>query len=71
MSIATDFSEDQIEHYTAHKVNEAIEIDGLLDEACWTKARKSPRFVDMVTGVPAFLDTRAAVLRRAKPRPAS
>ena len=61
MSIV-DFSEDQIAHYTAKKVDEPIVVDGRLDEVCWDKAEKSPRFVDLVTGEPGFLDTKAAVL---------
>jgi len=49
-------------HYTCHRTAERIEIDGRLSEACWQRAPKSPRFVDMVTGVPGFLDTRMAAL---------
>ncbi len=37
-------------------------IDGVLDEAAWQLAVKSPRFVEVVTGGPALYDTRAAVL---------
>ena len=37
-------------------------VDGHLTEAVWTKVPKSPRFGDMVTGDPAFFDTRAAAL---------
>ena len=62
MSGTTGFTEDQIAHYTACRVNEPIEVDGRLDEACWGKAPRSPRFVDLVTGEPGFLDTRSAVL---------
>jgi len=49
-------------HYTCHQVVEKINVDGQLSEACWERAPKSPRFVDMVTGVPGFLDTRMAAL---------
>jgi hypothetical protein len=49
-------------HYTCHRTTERIKIDGRLSEACWERAPKSPRFVDMVTGVPGFLDTRMAAL---------
>ena len=49
-------------HYTCRRVSERIEIDGRLSEACWQRASKSPRFVDMVTGAPGFLDTRVAAL---------
>ena len=49
-------------HYVCRRTNERIVVDGRLSEACWEKAAKSPRFVDMVTGVPGFLDTRMAAL---------
>ena len=62
MNDTTGISEDQIAHYTACRADETIEVDGRLDEACWDRAPKSPRFVDLVTGEPGFLDTRAAVL---------
>ena len=62
MGIDSRFSEDQIAHYTACKVDKPITVDGRLDGAAWAKAERSPRFVDLVTGEPGFLDTRAAVL---------
>ncbi|MHC4519640.1 MAG: carbohydrate-binding family 9-like protein [Planctomycetota bacterium] len=49
-------------HYTCRRTTERIVIDGQLSESCWEKVPKSPRFVDMVTGVPGFLDTRMAAL---------
>ena len=49
-------------HYVCRRTNERIAVDGRLSEACWERAVKSPRFVDMVTGVPGFLDTRMAAL---------
>ena len=49
-------------HYTCRRTAEKIVVDGRLSEACWQRAEKSPRFVDMVTGVPGFLDTRMAAL---------
>jgi hypothetical protein len=48
--------------YTVYRTRTPLRIDGRLDEAAWTAAPKSPRFVDMVTGEPAFFDTRAAGL---------
>jgi hypothetical protein len=48
--------------YICYRTREALNIDGKLTESAWTKAPKSPRFVDMVTGDPAFFDTRAAAL---------
>jgi hypothetical protein len=48
--------------YTCYRVGEPPTIDGRLTASAWKKAPKSPRFVDMVTGDPAFFDTRAAAL---------
>lgn len=55
-------SEEEIGHYTCYRTNEAINIDGRLDEKTWQKAPKSPRFVDLVTGESAPLDTQMAAL---------
>jgi len=55
-------SEKEVGHYTCFRTNEAIDIDGRLDEHSWQKAPKSPRFVDLVTGKPAQLDTRMAAV---------
>jgi hypothetical protein len=54
--------EKELTHYTCHRTPRPPKIDGRLDEACWQKAQKSPRFVDLVTGAPGFLDTRMAAL---------
>ena len=55
-------SEEDIAHYTCHRRKGSITIDGRLDELCWQKVEKSPRFVDIVTGEPGLYDTRAAAL---------
>jgi hypothetical protein len=55
-------SENELGHYTCYRTNEAIDIDGRLDEQSWQKAPRSPRFADLVTGEPAPLDTRMAAL---------
>src|SRR5215467_3087466 len=55
-------SEKDIFNYTARRAAGPIKVDGLLDEADWQKAEKSPRFVDMATGEQAFFATRAAAL---------
>jgi hypothetical protein len=39
-----------------------VEIDGNLEKPVWKKAPRSSRFVDLVTGKPALLDTRIAAL---------
>ena len=54
--------EERIAHYTAFRVSEPLSIDGRLDKPAWQKARRSPRFVDLVGGRPTVHDTRAAVL---------
>jgi hypothetical protein len=51
-----------IAHYVARRTAGPITIDGRLDEPSWQKVQKSGRFVDMVTGEPAFFDTRAAAM---------
>ena len=55
-------AEEFIGRYTCHRTDTRIEVDGYLTEESWLKAPKSPRFVDIVTGVPGFLDTRMAAL---------
>jgi hypothetical protein len=55
-------SEKDIAHYTCRRAAGPITIDGRLDEPSWQKAEKSPRFVDMATGEPAWFDTRAAAV---------
>ena len=54
--------EEEVGHYTCYRTNETINIDGHLDELSWEKVPKSPRFVDLVTGELAPLDTRMAAL---------
>lgn len=51
-----------IAQYTAYRVNTPPHIDGRLDDACWQRAPRSPRFADLMSGQPAIHDTRAAVL---------
>lgn len=53
---------ENLPHYTAYRAARPMKIDGLLDEASWKAAPRSPRFVDIITGQPAMHDTRAAVL---------
>jgi hypothetical protein len=48
--------------YTAYRIDRPLPFDGTLSAQAWQAAPKSPRFVDMATGNPAILDTRAAVL---------
>jgi len=54
--------EDRLAHYTCHRAPHPIEVDGDLSKPAWRDARRSRRFVDLVTGEPAALDTRMACL---------
>lgn len=48
--------------YTCYRTPSPITIDGDLKKSIWQNACKSARFVDMISGVPGFFDTRAAAL---------
>jgi len=52
----------EVAHYTCHRTPESLAIDGDLTKPAWERTEKSPRFVDVITGRPAMLDTRAAAL---------
>ncbi|MDR2808116.1 MAG: carbohydrate-binding family 9-like protein [Spirochaetaceae bacterium] len=49
-----------IAHYTSKKISGIAAIDGNLNKPAWQTAEKSHRFVDLVSGEPAFFDTRIA-----------
>ncbi len=49
-------------HYTCYRAAGPIHVDGKLDEPSWLQAPKSNAFVDIVTGQPAWFDTRVAIL---------
>jgi hypothetical protein len=51
-----------VAHYTCFRAPGALTINGDLTKPAWQRAPRSPRFVDIVTGRPALLDTRAAAL---------
>ncbi len=53
---------DQLAHYTCRRTAGPIRIDGRLDEPSWQMAERSRPFVDIVTGEPAWFDTRVAML---------
>lgn len=53
---------DDIPHYTAHKINSPIRIDGKLQEKAWLEAPRSTSFRDLVSGASTIHDTQAAVL---------
>src|SRR6202451_121249 len=48
--------------YTSYRTNGPLSIDGKLDEPSWLAAPKSTAFVDIMTGEPAWFDTRVALL---------
>src|ERR1035437_355977 len=48
--------------YTCYRAAGPITVAGKLDEASWKLAPKSAPFVDIVTGEPAWFDTRVALL---------
>jgi hypothetical protein len=54
--------ESDLAHYICRRTKRPPRIDGRLDDECWRTAVRSPRFVDLVSGVPGFLDTRMAAL---------
>ena len=53
---------DQVSRYVCYRTGSDIDIDGRLDEPCWRHAPASPPFVDIVTGAPAWFDTRVRLL---------
>jgi hypothetical protein len=48
--------------YTCYRTTSPIHIDGKVDEEAWQLAPWSTPFVDIVTGEPAWFDTRVALL---------
>ena len=62
MKSVGSFNEKDVSQYTCYKIDQSIQIDGDLNKPVWQKVIRSPRFVDMVTGVPGFYNTQAAAL---------
>src|SRR5262249_3347060 len=48
--------------YTCYRAAGPITVDGRLDEPSWQAAPQPEPFVDIVTGQPAWFDTRVALL---------
>jgi hypothetical protein len=48
--------------YTCYRAPAGIVVDGRLDEPAWRNAPRSQPFVDIVTGEPAWYETRTAML---------
>lgn len=55
-------NERETSKYICYRTPSPIVIDGDLNKAVWQSAIKSPRFVDMINGMPGFFDTQAAAL---------
>jgi len=51
-----------VAEYTCYRAAGPITVDGKLDEPSWRLAPWSTPFVDIVTGEPAWFDTRVAML---------
>jgi hypothetical protein len=49
-------------HYTCYRTPSPLTIDGQLTDPHWVDAPRSNAFVDIVTGAPAWFDTRVALL---------
>jgi hypothetical protein len=62
MSAHYGCDESALAHYTCFRTSHKPAIDGRLDGPPWKEALKSPRFVDLVSGVPGFMETRMAAL---------
>jgi hypothetical protein len=54
--------ESEIASYSAYHISAPITVDGKLEESVWKKAPSSPRFKDIISGQPAWHDTRATLL---------
>jgi hypothetical protein len=52
----------EVAEYTCYRTDTPLVIDGRLNERAWQAAPKSNPFVDIVTGKPAWFDTRVAML---------
>src|SRR5437763_5861115 len=54
--------ESPVARYTCYRASAPIRIDGRLDDLPWQLAPVSSAFVDIVTGAPAWFDTRVRLL---------
>ena len=52
----------ELARYTCYRADGPIRIDGKLNEPSWQAAPQSTPFVDIVTGKPAWFDTRVSLL---------
>lgn len=54
--------ESELARYTCRRAPHRMAVDGRLDRPGWREAERSRRFVDLVSGVPGFMETRMASL---------
>ena len=54
--------ENPTKEYVCRRTPRPPAMNGRLDSPAWQRAERSPRFVDMVSGEPAFFGTQAAAL---------
>lgn len=62
MKVRYGCDEKELAHYTCCRAPHKLAIDGCLERPAWRAAPRSRRFVDLVSGVPGFLETRMASL---------
>ncbi len=62
MKVPYGCDESELTHYTCFKASHKPAVDGRLDGPAWRQTPRSSRFVDLVSGVPGFLETRMAAL---------
>ena len=62
MNNACGIKSGRIAHINCSKAREKFTVDGNLEKTVWKDAEKSRRFVDIVNGEQAFLDTKMAAL---------
>jgi len=55
-------SRQKLAEYTCYRTGGEITVDGRLDEPCWQAAPWSTPFVDIISGEPAFFDSRVKLL---------
>lgn len=58
----TSAADPPLARYTCYRTVDEIRLDGRLDEVSWQKAPPSEPFVDIVSGEPAWYETRVALL---------
>ena len=60
--IVSDWTPDQQLQYICKRTSQKPAMDGRLQSPVWQRAARSPRFVDMISGVPGPFDTQCSVV---------